>query len=125
MVEFKANPRDEAYLRALFAERYPDGRIGALSEAGNADVVVLLYPDAIGIGWSAVERDVRSRAGAGTELRALNGRRRDFALDRAMRRRLAVRRAFETALLGEALFTAVLLLATPPLLAWDLLRGRR
>jgi hypothetical protein len=125
MVEFKANPRDEHYLRELFAERHPGGRIGGLDEVTQAEGVVLLYPDAIGIGWSSVEREVRRRMRPGAELRVLNGRRRDFALDRAMRRRLAVRRAFETAVLGEALFTALFLLATPPLLAWDLLRGRR
>jgi hypothetical protein len=125
MVEFKANPRDEPYLRALFAERYPGGRIGGLDEVAQAARVVLLYPDAIGIGWSGIERGVRRRARPGAELRVLNGRRRDFALDGAMRRRLAVRRAFESALLGETLFTALFLLATPPLLAWDLLRGRR
>jgi hypothetical protein len=125
MVEFKANPRDEDYLRALFAERYPGGRIGGVDDIGSAAVVVLLYPDAIGIGWSAVEREVRARAPAGTELRVLNGRRRDFALDTRMRRALAVRRVLETALIGEAVLAAVLLVLTPALLGWDLLRGRR
>lgn len=125
MVEFKANPRDEAYLRKLFAERYPDGRIGAPDEATTADRVVLLYPDAIGIGWAGVERSVRSAAGPGTEVRVLNGRRRDFALDRAARRRLAVRRLLESALVGEAVVTLAFLALTPPLVAWDALRGRR
>ena len=125
MVEFKANPRDETYLRALFAERYPGGRIGGVQDAGDAELVVLLYPDAIGIGWSAVEREIRARARPGTALRVLNGRRRDFALDRRMRCRLALRRVLETAVVGEAVLAAVLLVSTPPLLAWDLLRGRR
>jgi hypothetical protein len=125
MVEFKANPRDEGYLRELFAQRYPDGRIVALPrEAAGADRVVLLYADAIGLGWGPVERAVR-RAAPDAELRVLNGRRRDFALDRATRRRLAVRRAAESSLAGEALMTVAFVAATPVLLAIDLLRGRR
>jgi hypothetical protein len=125
MVEFKANPRDEAYMRALFAERYPDGCIGEAGEATTADRVVLLYPDAIGIGWAAVERRVRAAARPSAEIRVLNGRRRDFALNRRTYRTLAVRRVLESALLGEAVLTAIFLVLTPPLLAWDLVRGRR
>jgi hypothetical protein len=125
MVAFKANPRDEGYLRALFAERYPGGRIGGVGDVAAADRVVLLYPDAIGIGWRAVERRARSTARPGVEIRVLNGRRRDFVLDRRMRRRLALRRMLEIGLVGEAILTAIFLVLTPPLLAWDLVRGRR
>lgn len=122
MVEFKANPRDASYMRALFAERYPDGTIGDAATAAAADRVVLLYPDATGLGWAPVERAL---LGGGAEVRVLNGRRRDFALDPATRRRLRLRRVAETALLGEALMTAAVVVATPFLLTWDLLRGRR
>jgi hypothetical protein len=125
MVEFKANPRDEAYLRALFAERYPAGRLGTLDDVARAERVVLVYPDAIGVGWGPMERRVRERARQGTELRVLNGRRRDFALDGRTRRHLHLRRILETSLAGEALATVLFLLATGPLLAADLLRGRR
>ena len=125
MVEFKANPRDEAYLRALFAERYPDGRLGTLQDAGGAARVVLLYPDATGVGRAPVERRARAALSPGAELRVLNGRRRDFALDRRTRRQLRLRRALETALVAEALFAVLFAVLTPPLLAFDLLRGRR
>jgi hypothetical protein len=124
MVEYKANPRDEAYLRALFAERYPDGRLVGPDDVQGAERVVLLYPDAIGLGWNDVERAV-GRAAPGAEVRVLNGRRRDFALDARTRRRLRLRRGLETTVAGEALFALVFVLATPVLLAWDALRGRR
>jgi len=123
MVEFKANPRDEAYMRELFAERYPDGRTGAVGDVPGADRVVLLFPDAIGVGWRSIEQQV---AGAsGVEVRVLNGRCRDFVLDAPTRRRLAARRILETLLVGEAVAAALFLLTTPFLLGWDLLRGHR
>lgn len=125
MVEFKANPRDEAYMRALFAERYPDGRLGGPEDVSEAGRVVLLYPDAIGLGWRPVERTLMRRVAPDAELRVLNGRRRDFVLDRRARARLELRRWLEAALVGEAVATAVFLLVAPALLAWDLLRGRR
>ena len=122
MVEFKANPRDAAYMRALFAERYPEGTIGDAAAAAGAERVVLLYGDAIGLGWAPVERGLLR---GGAEVRVLNGRRRDFALDRATRLRLRLRRAAERSLAGEAVFTIAFVAATPFLLAFDLLRGRR
>jgi hypothetical protein len=125
MVEFKANPRDEVYMRALFAERYPDGRVGGPDDVAGADRIVLLYPDAIGLGWGPVERRLIRQAAPGTEVRVLNGRRRDFVLDRRARRGLERRRLLETALVGEAAATVLFVLATPVLLAWDVLRGRR
>jgi GNAT superfamily N-acetyltransferase len=125
MVEFKANPRDEAYMRALFAERYTDGRLGGPADVSGAQRVVLLYPDAIGVGWGPVERAVIRRAGPGAEVRVLNGRRRDFVLDRRARLGLGLRRLLETALIGEAAASVTFVLVTPVLLARDLLGGRR
>ena len=125
MVEFKANPRDEAYMRALFAERYPDGRLGGPEDVSGADRVVLLYSDAIGLGWGPVERSLMRRAAPGVEVRVLNGRRRDYVLDRRTRLRLELRRWLEMALVGEAVATAAFVLLAPVLLTWDVLRGRR
>lgn len=125
MLELKANPRDEHYLRELFAERYPDGRVGGSESISDADRVVLLYADAIGLGWGGVERSIRRRAPQGAELRVLNGRRRDFALDAGMRRGLQLRRIMERTLAGEAFFTLAFLALTPFLTATDRIRGRR
>jgi len=108
----KANPRPPAYMRTLFAERYPDGRLEGGVPAGDADTIVLLYPDAIGLGFGAIER----RLPRGARIVVLNGRRREFPLDRRTRAALRKRRLLERTMLG---------VATPVLLAADLVRGRR
>lgn len=128
----KANPRDEEYMRALFAERYPggvfvdaDGGEDWRREVVDADTVVLLYPDSTGIGFSGLEREAARACKTWATLRALNGRRRDFVLSRATRRELRRRRLIEKAMLGEAVAVLVFAAATPFFVASDLLRGRR
>ena len=87
-----ANPRTEEYMLALCGERWPDVRVVRVDDAdwldavGGADIVVLLYPDAIGQGFAAVEREVLRRKKRWAEVRVLNGRRRDFLLSPAARR---------------------------------------
>lgn len=125
---FKANPRSLAYMRALLAEHFPDASLlDVRSEPDwrhrltGADRVVLLYPDAIGIGFGALERQLLGRV----PVTVINGRRRNFVLDRATRRRLRLRRFLERTMLLEGVFGLGLLLATPFLLGIDLARGRR
>jgi hypothetical protein len=117
----KANPRSRAYMEALFAERYPHGRLAGSPGEAHAGEVVLLYPDAIGLGWAPIERGLPADVTA----RVLNGRRREFTLDRRARRALRVRRALERSLAGETLALAAILVASPFLVAVDALRGRR
>jgi hypothetical protein len=130
-VWLKANPRDEEYMRALFAERYPQGVFvstggeGWRRELPSADTVVLLYPDASGINFSRVEREVAALKKTWATVRVLNGRRRDFVLGRAARRDLRRRRFLERTMLGEALATVLFVAATPFFVFSDLLRGRR
>jgi hypothetical protein len=116
----KANPRPPEYMRALFAERHPDGEV--VSEVpADASEIVLLYPDAIGLGFAGIERRLSRDVSVGV----LNGRRREFVLDRRTRTALLVRRVLERTMAGEAFALVVLALATPPLLLADLVRGRR
>jgi len=129
-VWFKANPRSAAYMRERLAERWPDAAFidagagpWATSLAG-ADTIVLLYPDAIGLGFGGIERQVRALAPRAT-LKVLNGRRRCFDLDAGTRRALALRRFLERSMLVELLLGTALLLATPFLHAADLVAGRR
>jgi hypothetical protein len=130
-VWLKANPRDEAYMRALFAERYPDGVFTTTGgdewrrELPSADTVVLLYPDANGINFSGVEGEVARAKKTWATVRVLNGRRRDFVLSRAARHSLRRRRFIERTMLGEALAVLVFTAATPFFVVSDLLRGRR
>jgi hypothetical protein len=129
-IVWKANPRPAAYMRARFAEAAPDGRVVEAGEAlapalRDAGTVVLLYPDAIGLGWRPVERVVRRAAPTGAAIEVLNGRRRRFALDRRTARALTVRRVLEWTMLGELLAAPVVVGAAAALAAVDLLRGRR
>jgi hypothetical protein len=115
----KANPRSPLYMRDLFAERCPQGEI-ADNVPAAADEIVLLYPDAIGLGFGALER----RLPPGVPVRILNGRRREFALDPRTRRALRLRRALERTMLGETVALAAAAAVTPVLLLADLVRGR-
>jgi hypothetical protein len=131
-VWFKANPRSREYMRALFEERYPGGMFLESDDAStwraairSAGIVVLLYPDATGIGWRRVDRETRRLLAPQAVLRVLNGRRRDFALDGATRRALVLRRLLERSMLAELAFIPVFLCTTPVLLLNDWLRGRR
>ena len=131
-VWYKANPRDEAYMRRLFAERYPDGVFVCADREADWPArlvegasVVLLYPDAIGQGFGRIEAVVGARPGPARAPRVLNGRGRDFALDRATRRALALRRFLERTMLIELAFVPFFVVLTPLLLTVDGLRGRR
>ena len=129
-VWFKANPRNAAYMRERLAERWPDADfvdantdpwIAALA---SADKIVLLYPDAIGIGFAGIERQIRALAPRAA-IHVLNGRRRSFELDAKTRRALALRRFLGRSMVVELCFGAALVLVTPFLLAADLVAGRR
>ncbi len=131
-VWLKANPRNEDYMRALFAERYPRGHFVNADAGGDwrrevraADTVVLLYPDATGLHFSPLERAVFREKKTWATVRVLSGRRRDFVLSGQARRRLRLRRFLERAMLGEALAVVAFAAATPFFVAGDLLRGRR
>jgi hypothetical protein len=128
---FKANPRTASYMQDRLGELWPEARfIDTDAEADwdraldGAAQVILLYPDAIGISFNRVERIVRARANHAV-LQVVNGRRRVFLLDDATARALRLRRFFEGTMLLEAIMGLVLLVATPVLLAIDLVRGRR
>jgi hypothetical protein len=132
VVWFKANPRNEAYMRALFAERYPEGVFINIQEEPDwhlrihdADMIVLLYPDAIGLGFECVERKVARFKKTWASVRALNGRRRDFMLNCGTRMGLRVRRVLERGMVLELFATLSFILITPLLLVLDIARGRR
>jgi hypothetical protein len=129
-VVWKANPRTPEYMRARFAEAAPGGRIvapgaGMADALREADEVLLMYPDAIGLGWRAIERDVVRRAAPGADVAVLNGRGRRFALDARTRRALGLRRAMEWTMLLELVAAPLIVGLAPALWAVDAIRGRR
>ena len=131
-VWYKANPRDEAYMRRLFAARYPDGVFVCADREADwpervkgVATIILIYPDAIGQGFGRIEAALSRGAGRGPAIRVLNGRGRDFALDRSTRRALKLRRFLERTMLIELAFVPFFVVLTPLLLTVDGLRGRR
>ncbi|HYE16225.1 MAG TPA: hypothetical protein VD968_17435 [Pyrinomonadaceae bacterium] len=129
-VWLKANPRSETYMRALFKERYPEGRFVSTAEdwkarLASADTVVLLYPDSTGLGFSRVEREAFAGKKEWATVRALNGRRRDFVLSRRVLRQLRRRRFLEVTMLGEAAVVVPFVVVTPFFVLSDFVRGRR
>lgn len=126
----RRNPRTEEYMRQLCAETFPggytvkDAKLVTPEDLAESKEVVLLWPDANGYGWAGVERRISREIPAGTELTVLNGRRRYFRLGRGLRFTYLVRRVLERFWIGEMLMTALFILVTPALLAWDKAKGR-
>jgi hypothetical protein len=131
-VWFKANPRGKEYMHALFTERFPSGVFVDAKEdpewrrhAAQAETVVLLYPDAIGIGFTGLEREMCQLLKPWAAVRVLNGRRREFLMSTGRSFALMTRRLLERLMLTELLFTLVFICISPLLLMSDFLRGRR
>jgi len=114
-------------MRRRFAESYPGGRLvevqgrhDSATDPGSAELVVLLYPDAIGLGFGRLERRLRA-----APLRALTGRGRDYELTAGVRRRLLIRRALERTMLVELAIAPLVLIVAVVALVVDLVGGRR
>jgi hypothetical protein len=123
--------RDREYMAALFQSRFPSGNLHIVENdhvptevLAAADTVVLLFPDAIGVDWQPIERQVHP-CSTGKRLLMLNGRRRLLRLDSETRQRLARRRFLETWRLPEFAFLSIFVIVTPILAFLDLIRGRR
>jgi hypothetical protein len=114
----RANPRSREYMERLLKERYPEARLSLTRPLDEGTEVVLLYPDANGLGHGAIDRGLPPGA------RVLTGRGREFVLDSTTVRSLRVRRALERTFAVELVALAAAAVATPILLAVDLARGR-
>lgn len=132
VVWYTAAPRTEQYMRDLFRAVVPDGLfLNTRTDhdwgrrAAAADLVVLLYPDSIGLGFWPLERKIWRLRKGWAAVRVLNGRRREFVLTRSVVAALRFRRVLSRLLVGEALFTAAFVLATPVFLLHDVFRGRK
>lgn len=130
-VWYKANPRDEDYMRGLFHERFPEGRFINIDRdrqwraaAARAEKVVLLYPDATGLGFARLEREVKRLLPPWGTLSVLNGRRREFRLTPPTLLALKTRRLLERSLVAELAATFLFLAAGPILALKDWGSGR-
>jgi len=131
-VHFKANPRSKEYMQSLFMEYFPGGEFIDTAQQGDwpsrvqrADRIVLLYPDATGIGFCKTERKLIRIMPKGCIILALNGRRRLFEFNWLTRKALYLRRLLERYMIGEITAAVFIMLATPFLWLWDQLRGKR
>lgn len=129
---YKANPRDETYMKRLFTEQFQEGVFINIDKdslwrdkLSDVDTVALLYSDAIGQGFYCLEKEVQRQKQKSTAMRALNGRRRDFLLNRSTLLGLRIRRVIERFMIGEMAALILFILVTPVFLLEDLLRRRR
>ncbi|OGG48157.1 MAG: hypothetical protein A3F84_23055 [Candidatus Handelsmanbacteria bacterium RIFCSPLOWO2_12_FULL_64_10] len=117
------SPSDVSWLRRVWGGSKGLGSLDpTLTQelsARNYDALVLLYPDAIGLGWGRTER-VLARLRIPTTL-VINGRRRVFVWDAESRRALRRRRAAEKLWVAEMALALVIALGGVPLTAWDFL----
>jgi len=109
--------------RVLSIMQEPDATMVRTLTGGGYDTIVLLYPDAIGLGWGHVERIVAHLNPPHTLV--INGRRRVFAWDKKSRRMLTWRRLVESSWVLELVMIPTVLLVSVLLGAWDALAGPR
>jgi hypothetical protein len=117
-------------MRDLFLAHVPGGRVvdagPEMTEAlTSADRVLLLYPDAVGLGWRPIEQVVRGAAPASTPIEVLNGRGRSFMLDSRTRPALRLRRVLERTMVVELAAAPLIVGLAPALWVIDAIRGRR
>jgi hypothetical protein len=130
--EYRGNPRSLAYMKDLaghYVGNVDQGTIGdpsMLRKIPTVEQIILLWPDANGMGWFRLERHVFKKKKSNSLVYVLNGRRRLFELTRRQWRTIAFKRFLEKSFLLE-FGVLMLFMVTAPLLAlWDsILRGVR
>lgn len=90
-----------------------------LRGAREGDAIVIVYPDALGLGWGGLEAGL---AGARTYM--LNGRRRIRRLDAGVRGRLRWRRLLAVTRIPELVASLAILPVAAALAAWDAMHGK-
>ena len=96
--------------------RHPDD---LLRDRTDADLTIVVYPDALGLGWQSLE----TRLHKGTTY-LLNGRRRIQLFDAGVRRRLQWRRFSANTRVAELLASIIVVPVAAVLAAWDAMRGK-
>jgi hypothetical protein len=130
--QYKANPRDEVYMKNLFYEHFPHAQLVNAqkdsdwdSNLSQANSVILLYPDSIGLGYAKIEKKVFKKKGESASINVLNGRRRFLTLEPGMIWKLRWRRFLERFMVCEFLSMFIFAVVTPIFLLIDFVRGKR
>jgi len=117
----RANARTEEYMLKLLAERYPEAKLYDLdSLPSGVEHLILLYPDAIGLGWGATEKICVKKV---ARISVLNGRKREFRLGYKSRLNLKIKRILEIIFIPEIMLAPVLLVLGASLAIKDKLLG--
>ncbi len=130
VIWYKARPRREKYMRQLFREKFPEGTFIHVKKGTDiyhairrATTIILLYPDANGLGFNWLEWLILGNKQPFTNVKVLNGRRRLFVLSHAVYLQLMLRRFMERTMLAELLTIIPFVIISPVLLLYD--RWRR
>jgi hypothetical protein len=130
----RANTRSLDYMKEAI-----NSRIGSLDLAQTHDLsnlsavnlsefeqIIILWPDANGMGWFKIEQQVFKAKKAAAPVYVLNGRKRLFELSRALWRQYRLRRFLEKSFLLEIGVLVLFLVTAPALALWDtILEPRR
>ena len=103
----RSNSRSKEYMLTLLREKFPGAELIDLEQPRPPGRIVLLYPDAIGLGWGKIEKRVKIQT---QHLTVLNGRKRVFDLIPSVHRKLLLHRFLEITFLPEILLMPFILL---------------
>lgn len=92
---------------------------GLAAGTDSAETILVVYPDALGLGWSPLEHRLPA-----DRTYIVNGRRRIFALDAKTRRALRWRRLLACTRIPEIAAGLAIVPVAAGLAIWDSLRGR-
>jgi hypothetical protein len=129
--EYRGNPRALAYMKELVGRHIgnidlaPAHDLSVLSQISTVQQIVLLWPDANGLAWFDIERQVFKRKQSGNDVYVLNGRGRLFELSKQQWRVFRLKRFLEKSFLLEIGVLALFLVTAPMLALWDGISERR
>ena len=130
----RANPRSLAYMKETINSRMGNLDLIQTYDLSNLSTInisafeqiIILWPDANGMGWFNIEKQVFKAKKANAPVYVLNGRKRLFELSRALWRRYRFRRFLEKSFLLEFGVLVVFFMTAPSLALWDtILEPRR
>ena len=133
-IEGERNRRDQEYMKKLATAVLPNWPsdytvfwdIQSIKEIDIDGVgnIVLIWPDANGLSWSAIERYIFKNKSASVAVGVLNGRGRYFELTPSLWRKFKWRRFLEKGKVLEWAMLVGFVIGTPFLLIWDIFRRR-
>jgi hypothetical protein len=129
--EYRGNPRALTYMKELVGRHMgsidlaPAHDLSVLSQIPTVQQIVLLWPDANGMGWFDIERQVFKRNQSRNDVYVLNGRGRLFELSKQQWRAFRLKRFLEKSFLLEIGVLALFLVTAPMLALWDGISEKR